>query len=299
MSETTNVSRRVSLRRAQATAAAAAVRTGVGALEVVTPGLARAVVERLWFTPPRAPVAATRRHAELLSDAEPLTLRVNGRDLRGWTLGDGPHVMLVHGWGGWSAQFGPIAQALASSGVAATAIDLPGHGSDTARRSDPFQAADALRALADRLGPPALVVAHSFGALAAVLAFHEDPPPAAVFLAPALSTDAAIAQFAQTLRLRPATARDLRSRLQHYTGDAWPLLNRGADLDWPHGPLLVVHDREDPQTPFALSAALAARHDHVDLLEVSGPGHHRVLREPGVVRAVADFVADHVATQRV
>lgn len=289
-------SRRWSARRGRL--AAGAVRTGVGAVQVVAPGIAGAVAERLWFTPPRAPAALVRRHAELLSDADPFTLRVNGRDLRGWTLGEGPQVVLVHGWGGWAAQFGPIAQALARTGVAATAIDFPGHGGDPTRRSDLFQFADTLRMLTEHRGAPALVVAHSLGALAATLAFHDAPPAAAVFLAPALSTDAAVDQFSQMLDLRPATARDLRSRLQRFVGDVWPLINRGADLDWPRGPLLVVHDRDDPQTPFALSAALAERHRHVDLLEVSGPGHNRVLRDPEVVRAVAQFVAEHAATQR-
>jgi pimeloyl-ACP methyl ester carboxylesterase len=291
------LSRQWSARRGQF--AAAAVRSGVGVLQAVAPGIAGNVVERLWFTPPRVPAAVMHRHAELLSDAEPLTLRVNGRDLRGWTLGKGPKVMLVHGWGGWAAQLAPIAEALARSGLSATAIDLPGHGSDRVRRSDPFQMADALRVLADERGVPTVVVAHSLGAMIAALALDAAPPSAAVFLAPALSTVRAIDSFAQALGLRPAAAHDLRSRLQRFTGDVWPLINRGADLDWPGGPLLVVHDRDDPQTPFALSAALAERHDDVDLLEVTGAGHHRMLRDPEIVQAVARFVTAHVATQRV
>jgi pimeloyl-ACP methyl ester carboxylesterase len=290
-------SRQWSARRGQF--AALAVRSGVGVLQTVAPGIAGNVVERLWFTPPRAPAAIMHRHAALLSDAEPLTLRVNGRDVRGWTLGEGPQVMLVHGWGGWAAQFAPIAEALAHSGFAATALDLPGHGSDRVRRSDPLQMAHALRILGEERGAPTAVVAHSLGAMIAALTFDTAPPSAAVFLAPALSTARAIDSFAQALGLRPAAAHDLRSRLQRLAGDVWPLINRGADLDWPGGPLLVVHDRDDPQTPFALSAALAERHDHVDLMEVSGAGHHRVLRDPQVVQAVAQFVTAHVATQPV
>lgn len=291
------VGRRWSRRRAQV--AAGAIRAGIRTLEVVAPSAVGTVVERLWFRPPRMPAAVMRRSVELLADAEPLTLRVDGRDLRGWTLGEGPQVLLVHGWGGWSAQLAPIARALVAAGLAPTAIDLPGHGSDPVRRTDLFEAAAALRALADRRGAPALIVAHSFGALASSLAFAEDPPPAAVFLAPALSTEAAVTQFGGMLRLRPARVEDLRARLERYTGDVWPVINRGADLNWPGGPLLVVHDRDDPETPFALSAALAARHRNVELMEVSGPGHHRLLRDPAITDAVAQFAADHVAAQPV
>jgi pimeloyl-ACP methyl ester carboxylesterase len=290
------VARWAAMRRAQVTAVT--VRAGVGVLEAVAPPLAGAAVERLWFRPPRASAAAMRRHADLLADAEPLSLRVNGREVRGWTLGEGPQVLLVHGWGGWAAQLAPIARALASSGVAASAVDLPAHGSDPVRRNDAFESAAALRALAADRGAPALIVAHSFGALAAALAFQHDPPPAAVLLAPALATTAAIVRFGQMLRLRPATVDDLQARLMRYTGDAWPLINRGADFAWPGGPLLVIHDRDDPQTPFALSAALAARRSDVDLLEVSGSGHYRLLRDPEIVRVVARFAADHVVAQR-
>jgi pimeloyl-ACP methyl ester carboxylesterase len=254
------------------------------------------MAERLWFTPPRPPASVLARHAAVLSSAEALRLRVDGRDLHGWTLGEGPLALLVHGWGGWAAQFGPIAQALASAGFQAVSVDLPGHGQDRARRSDLFQMSDALHALVAERRAPALIVAHSLGAMAASYAFDDTPPPAAAFLAPALSTDAAIEQFIHMMRLRPDTAQDLRLRLRTFIGDAWPLVNQGAELEWPRGPLLVIHDRHDPQTPFTISAALADRHAHVDLMEVDGPGHNRVLREPAVIEAVADFALAHVAS---
>ena len=287
-------SRRWSARRRELTAGA--VRAGVGMLEAVAPQVAGAAAERLWFTPPRPPASVLARHAAMLSGAQPLRLRVHGRDLHGWTLGEGPLALLVHGWGGWAAQFGPIAHALAGAGFEAVSVDLPGHGHDRARRSDLFQMSDALRALVAERGSPALSVAHSLGAMAVTYAFEDTPPPAAVFLAPALSTDAAIEQFIHRMRLRPATGQDLRARLRAFIGDAWPLINQGAELDWPRGPLLVIHDRNDPQTPFATSAALADRHPHVDLMEVDGPGHNRVLREPVIAEAVADFARAHVAT---
>jgi pimeloyl-ACP methyl ester carboxylesterase len=287
--------RRWSRRRAQLSATA--VRTGVATLEAVAPRAAGALVEWLWFRPPRPSAAALRRHAALLADAEPFTLSLHGRALRGWTLGDGPAVLLVHGWGGWSAQLAPIARALADNGLSATAVDFPGHGSDTARRSDLFQMIDTLRLVVERRGAPTLVVAHSLGALAAALAFDDAPPQAAVFLAPALATTPALDVFAQMLQLRPATARDLRTRLERFAVDLWPRMNPGVDLRWPGGPLLIVHDRDDPQTPFDLSAALAQRRDDVELLEVSGPGHNRLLRDPDVVGEVAYFATDHVATR--
>jgi pimeloyl-ACP methyl ester carboxylesterase len=253
------------------------------------------VAKRLWLRPPRSSAALRARNAALLSDGDPLTVNLNGRTLHGWALGDGPLAMLIHGWGGWAAQFGQVATALAARGLRAVTIDLPGHGDDRASRSDVFQFVDALLALADREGQPVVIMAHSIGAMAATMAFDDTPPSAAVFLAPALSTDVMLDMYTQAVGLRATAARELRRRVDAFVGDAWPLVNRGADLEWPHGPLLVVHDRNDPQTPFARSAELAERQPHVDLVEASGLGHNRVLRDPEIVRVIADFAVRHTA----
>ncbi|HSK91044.1 MAG TPA: alpha/beta fold hydrolase [Euzebyales bacterium] len=276
-----------SVRRQQI--ARVAVRAGVGALQAAAPPAAGAVAERLWFRPPRLPAEVRDRHGPVPASADQITVRLGDRDLHGFTLGEGPPALLVHGWGGWAGQFGALGGALADAGFTASALDLPGHGRDRVRRSDLFQMAAALRGLADLQGAPSLVVSHSLGAMAAVLAFDDPPPPAAVFIAPALSTAPALSGFSTLLGLRPVTTRDLEARLRRFVGDAWPRINQGAALEWPHGPLLVAHDRQDPQTPFATSAALAARRGDTDLLVAVGTGHHRVVRDAAVVAAIVDF----------
>jgi hypothetical protein len=60
-------------------------------------------------------------------------------------------------------------------------------------------------------------------------------------------------------------------------------------------PMLVVHDRDDREVPFADGAAIAAVWPGARFLETSGLGHRRVLRDPAVVEAVVDFVAAGMA----
>jgi len=67
--------------------------------------------------------------------ASPLTLSHAGLALQGWALGQGPAVLLVHGWEGASGQFAPMALALAARGLRTVAFDLPAHGSSEGKEA--------------------------------------------------------------------------------------------------------------------------------------------------------------------
>ncbi|MGI9538654.1 MAG: alpha/beta fold hydrolase, partial [Miltoncostaeaceae bacterium] len=76
------------------------------------------------------------------------------------TTGDGPPVILVHGWSGYKEGWGGLPTALAASGRAAVAVDLPGTGGTPAGRRrghTPEAQAAALIALLGEIGPAPLV----------------------------------------------------------------------------------------------------------------------------------------------
>jgi hypothetical protein len=54
---------------------------------------------------------------------------------------------------------------------------------------------------------------------------------------------------------------------------------------------LVVHDRDDRQTPWADSAGLVGALPDARLLTTQGLGHVRILKDPGVVHDVLGFLA--------
>src|SRR5687768_13955762 len=72
---------------------------GLGAL---SPGLAARVAQRIWFTPPRPPLPEASKG--FLSTGQRVELAVGGRRLVAWSWGEGPTVLLMHGWGGYGAQ---------------------------------------------------------------------------------------------------------------------------------------------------------------------------------------------------
>ena len=254
------------------------------------------VAERAWFTPPRRPRDQT--HGSYLIPGRSIELNVSGRGLRGFEMGDGPLVVLAHGWGGTVSSLSQMGRAIAGAGFKAVALDAPGHGSDRQATSDLFQMAATLGALVEEYGDPNAVVAHSLGAMAALVAFEDAPPPRAVFLAPGLDVNQLLDTFSARAQLLPWTSRSLRRRIQRFVGERWTTITAGSDLDWGDASLLVIHDPADQQTHFEASAALAAKRPDTHLVVAQGLGHRGVLEDPGTVDRIVRFIADGQASPR-
>jgi pimeloyl-ACP methyl ester carboxylesterase len=265
-----------------------AVRAGVGVLEAVAPALAERVAERMFMTPPRHHQPSWERAA--VRSWEPFALRDGAAVVRGFRVGTGPAVLLVHGWGGRGSQLALLAPPLVESGCSAIAIDGPGHGASDTRTTTLVEFADAVGAVAVGVGARA-VVAHSFGAAALAFALHRGLAlEAAVLLAPASTPRAFFDLFCRALGLRPGTRDALRRRIERNVGmsmDDLEVPRLASDLDTP---ALVVHDRADAEVPFEAGASIAASWPGARLLATDGLGHRRILRHPRVASEIASFV---------
>ena len=281
------------------------VRTGLRVAEPVAPGVAAHVAERLWFRlgsprpAPSAVVTTATPVRELLGSAFEVGLR--GRAVRGWTWGDGPVVYLVHGWGGSLEQLTPLVAPLLDRGMQVVAFDGLSHGrSDPgvhgAGSSDAVELGRSLDAVAARFGPARAVVAHSMGALSALLAIRDGWLAAErlVLIAPPSGIPDLLVQLTSELGLGERTTRRLVERIHLRTGyapDELDLVRIASALERHERPeLLVVHDLLDREVPHAPSARLVHSWPGAQLLSTAGLGHRRVLADAAVGGAVARFV---------
>src|SRR5713226_3654916 len=80
---------------------------------VVPRSVSGALAEMLFRTPPQQ--ARSRREREVLAAARFRHVRVGATWLATWRWGDGPTVLLVHGWGGHAGRLasfvGPLTEA--------------------------------------------------------------------------------------------------------------------------------------------------------------------------------------------
>ncbi len=117
-------------------------RAGFRVAGAVAPGAAARLAQRLFFTPPRVPVRAEER--AVLTGGERFELAALGQRIVGRAWGEGPTLLLVHGWGGHSGQMTALVGPAVAAGLRAVAIDLPGHGESAGGMSSLVHFAAAL-----------------------------------------------------------------------------------------------------------------------------------------------------------
>src|SRR5262249_20927589 len=127
------------------------VRTLFALLNRFAPRLGAAWAERLFFTPP-AP-RRSRRAEAVLGSGRRLTLRAGDHRLAAWVWGEGPLVVLVHGWGGAGGQLTAFVTPLVERGFSVATFDAPAHGRSTGTRTSLLDFAAGLEAIARQVGP--------------------------------------------------------------------------------------------------------------------------------------------------
>lgn len=265
-----------------------ALRAGMGVLQAVAPPLAERLAERLFFTPPR--VAPPEWERAALAQGEPFALRAAGTTVRGRRLGRGPAVLLMHGWGGRGGQLTAFATPLLQAGCAVVAFDGPAHGASGGRTTHMVRHAEAATAVARHFSARA-AIGHSFGGAALAIALHRGLSlHAAVLVGAPRAPRGFFEPFCDAMGLRDRTRHGLRGRIERRVGVSMDDLDLSRLAPALRTPALVVHDRADGEVPFVDGAAIAAAWPGARFLPTEGLGHRRVLREPAVVREVADFV---------
>jgi pimeloyl-ACP methyl ester carboxylesterase len=213
------------------------------------------------------------------------------RELAAWSWGDGPAVLLVHGWEGRGGQMAAFAQALAERGHRVVTIDAPAHGETGGSQSSLPELATAVWAAADAVGPLHAVVAHSFGCAGTALAVADGMrAERLVFIAPPEDFGGFLMGTVRSFGLPDAIYHHIVQSIENRFDIRWQRVRRITVDAARKTPLLVVHDRGDAETPFTGGQAIVHAWPRARLLATDGLGHRRILRDDAVVREVARFV---------
>jgi pimeloyl-ACP methyl ester carboxylesterase len=259
-------------------------------LSVAAPGVASRVATDLFMTPRRYPTP--QREKELLASGLPFTVKLGAsREIRAWRFGEGPAVILAHGWEGRGSQLASFVQPLLERGYSVITFDAPGHGASSGSRSSLPHFAWAVRGVADAIPAPHAIIAHSLGCAATTLALRDGlAVQRLVFIAPPLNPRDYTERFGTILGLDDATIRGLQTRIEERFARKWSDYSLEETARMMNTPLLVIHDREDRDTTWAEGAALANAWPDARLLTTQGLGHRKILRDAGVIGEVAQFI---------
>jgi pimeloyl-ACP methyl ester carboxylesterase len=190
---------------------------------------------------------------------------------------------------------GSFVAPLLARGYRVVWFDQPGHGESSGKHVALPDFARAVQAVAISHGPFTAAIGHSLGGAALGLALRAGLAlDRVVFVSAPSSLSEHTHNFARMLGIPPWIADAMRQRLECRYGVRFSDIDRVDALARLRLPALFVHDRGDRDVPYAHALRLRARMGDARLITTYGLGHRRLLREPGVVNAVVDFVAGDV-----
>lgn len=273
-------------------ASLARLRIVLRALQRVSPTLAAQGFERAFFAAPRHRPSA--RGQALLDTGRPFSIGSGNTRVAGWTWGQGPPILLMHGWGDSAGSLHSIARPLIEAGRHVVMFDAPGHGASGRGLSSLPQFIRAIVAVTDYLGDPDVVMAHSLGAAAVMLAAGQggiSPRRFVLFAPPAQPTDL-VMHVARLCGLGEESVQRMRRRVARRLDFRWEQLDALAAARRMHAAALVIHDEDDRVVSHGDGIRIAKSWEGAELLSTTGLGHRGVLRDEGVVDRAVRFALD-------
>ena len=276
------------------TGVAAGIGASLDTLARLAPGLAGLAALELWRRPGRpAPVGPDER--AVMAAARVGVAGPEAHPVVTYTWGDGTRpVLLVHGWAARASRFAGLVTALLADGWSPVAYDAWAHGATRGPARTVPEHQVVIAELAERHGPFEGAVAHSFGVPVTLYAARHGLTSDRVV---AVSGVGDFGSLVDTFCLRvgagPEVNRQLRRAIERrwFDGDTgiWDRFSvhpaAGKDV-------LVVHDTGDRVVDRAQADLVTTAYgERATLLETTGLGHARILRDPGVVAATVDFLA--------
>lgn len=246
---------------------------------------ARALLKEV-MTPKRR---ARQRIAELLRDVQQHEIETPTGKIAAWRLGEGPAVLLVHGWQDDNSLWSPLISALAEIGIASVAFDLPGHGFSGGETCSPSQAAAAMEIVVQELGPIDAVVTHSFGGPVTGFALLNGfNARRIVLIAPPRGRNRRWFDFADERGISPDVVHRAREIYAAEVG-----LHAAFDLAEVASPVgtLVLHSMDDVAVEWENAKAIAEGWPNAELALCDGLGHRMIAQDRGVIERIVDFVA--------
>ena len=210
----------------------------------------------------------------------------------------GRNILLVHGWTSEAAFMSAFIEPLRRHGHRLTLFDMPAHGRSPGRAASLMELARATHDVANAAGPFDIVIAHSIGGIAALLAAEGAMPlPGAVtfgsivLIATPNRFNHVTRDYGRHLNLGPAALRFFERRLERIGHRSIASMSAQNLLHTIARPGLIVHARDDTQVPFSDAEEIVAHCPAARLVPFDDLGHAGVLFAPPAIRTIRSFCA--------
>jgi pimeloyl-ACP methyl ester carboxylesterase len=228
---------------------------------------------------------------KLLQTATPFRVRAEGHELAAWSWGDGPTVLLQHGWSSRGSHLGAFVRPLLDAGFSVVTYDAPAHGVSPGRKTNGFEIARIVLELTRRLNGVEAIIAHSLGCSASGFAMRAGAPvKRAVFLNPPCEMESYADLFGDSLGFSPRAMHLMKRGFEAGSHNTWSDFEPVNLARGQHAPLLVISDRDDRKVPWRSGRSIAEAWPEGQFYRTTGLGHLRVLKAKETIERAVDFV---------
>ncbi|MFZ6731025.1 alpha/beta fold hydrolase [Undibacterium sp. Ji42W] len=240
--------------------------------------------------------AETQDDKKALTHARPASIPYAGLELRVWTWGQGPQVLLLHGWESRASHMAGFVAPLLQAGFSVTALDAPAHGASKGETTNVLDYGKAVVAAASHLGPLIATIAHSVGSAASLYAFAQGVQvKASIHLCGPASLTRVFQHATRAGGLNETARQQVEEMLASSIGAPLSSMDLAHLQQGMRHPALIMHDPEDKEMPYSESQALADAWPQASLVASAGTGHRRILRTPEIHAAAVSFIINKLA----
>ncbi|MEX2596673.1 MAG: alpha/beta hydrolase [Salibacteraceae bacterium] len=258
-------------------------------IEILAPGLAARLAVFLFLTPVR--FGFTPAEKEVLKEFRQGFKSINGKRIAFYEVGEGPTLLLLHGWSGRGMQFRVLAQSLAASGFHCVLIDAPGHGRSDGKQTNLFEFSEVFNVFIAEADNLKAVIGHSLGAASISYAIANGTQvPAFITLgAPVIAQDI-LDTFTNTLNASKRVQKGIRKKAVAHFGETFQGVAMETTFRKVQCPVLSLHGANDHDVDLSHLDKLKSINPQIDALVFSETGHRRILRDERVVEAIIDWL---------
>lgn len=236
---------------------------------------------------------------ELLADAAKSSLMVKDQYFSGgqlnvniFTWGTGSKkIVLTHGWSSKALDFVDLINALRNlPDVQIIAFDAPGNGSSEGDLSNLLLYVEALKAIFAEYGAPDVLIGHSLGVMANVMAINDSGvlPGKLISLTPLVKLKENFIATMDGIGIDKAVQEEFFQQFRVKFSNRFSYFNLTTlykySSELPH---YLIYDEEDAIAPFSYLKDFIAAHTSVESVPYNGAGHERILKNE---QAIADIV---------
>lgn len=262
---------------------------------LISSGESQVIVKRAYrafFSPGKYEVKSADQ--VIIERGDNYRIPFEGGELAVTTWGEGPAVLLMHGWGGARAQMTGFVEPLLAAGYRVVAYDQPAHGESDGQTTNLLEIAPTMDLIAQRAGPFQAVIAHSFGTLITSYALVQRnfPPPARLVYFGAFNHLLDSLPRFQVIAGLPDEIMDgFRILLfENFRQGVLEAINNESLAPHIDIPTLMFHDGADNVTPVEDSRAIARVWKQAQLIETEGLGHRGALQSRSIQAQVVQFL---------